>query len=117
MTEREKEMTCEETIAENRRLERELRAMTEDNERLRSEVAAAQEKLRRNHENWRIELAKAKAEGRISDSSDSEEIDIDLPGLMRIHLKGRAALRFAGIEVPDVKTQKMAADLPLDDPC
>lgn len=109
-------MTCDEIKAENMRLEQELRRMTEDNGRLKSEVAAAREKFDRAHDNWRAELAKVKGQGHVTLPSDAQEVDIDIPGILKVHVRGPGALRLVGIEVPDAKTKKMDPDLSVDVP-
>lgn len=118
MTEKETgEMTCEETKAENARLEQELRRMTEDNERLRSESAAAREKFDRAQANWRTELAKAQSVGHARVSPEEPRVDIEIPGILKVSVRGPGALRFVGIEVPNEETKKMVPDLPVDAPC
>lgn len=105
MSEERQGMTPQETRAENSRMEQELRQAHEQIERLRSELASAEKKNQQAHENSRSEPAKGLNGEPVSSSRDAEEIDIDIPGVLRIHLRGRAALRFAGLEVPRCEDQ------------
>jgi len=92
-------MTSEEIQAENARLERELHAALESNDRLQTQVAAANERYERAHENWRNELAKIKAGGDAPLSPESTEapcIELEVPGVISIRLTGDDALRAFG---------------------
>ena len=96
-------MTPEETRAENGRLEEELRQAHAEISRLRSELASVRNG--RAHDTTRSEAAKDRVGAAPPLSPDTEEIELEVPGVLRVHLRGRAALRFCGLEVPRCEDQ------------
>lgn len=82
-------MTLDEAMAENARLEGELRTMTMENVRLRNELDAARSGASCDADDI-VDAAPF-------DALRSSEVKLDFPGVVSIRLKGRVAERFAGL--------------------
>ena len=101
MSNEKKTMTAEETMAENARLEQELRRMTEENGRLHSELVAARKKVEDAENRWHSELQKVKKKefSNLSDLDETLQLDINIPGVLTMKIRGRDAFRALGLEV------------------
>ncbi len=78
-------MTLNEAMAENARLEGELRTVTMENVRLRNELEAARSGVSCDVDDGPVPF----------DALRSSEVKLDFPGVVSIRLKGRVAERFA----------------------
>jgi len=82
-------MTLNEAMAENRKLEEELRKLSMENARLRTELAVVRSEASGDvGEKCAVAAKVVKRSG--------SEVELDFPGVVNIRLKGPAAERFAG---------------------